>query len=144
MPTIMSESKQPTPATLSPALEGADSAQIAEAMASTWLSIEATLAPIIGHRGVEALFDRSLHLTARSHPWLSVLHRDGVTGMDVAALKPLFAGQARAVAAAGASLLLRTFHELLSTLIGLSLTERLLRPVLATILSDSTAQDISP
>jgi hypothetical protein len=141
---MKSENSNRTAEFLARSVEGADSAQIAESIAATWLSVEVALTPIIGQRGVVALFNRSLHLTAQTHAWLAVARGGIRTEMDVAALKPLFAVQTRAVAAAGAGLLLRTFYELLTTLIGPSLTERLLRSVLATFMSDPTAQDISP
>lgn len=64
--------------------------------------------------------------------------------MNLAALQPLIAEQPHADAFAAAALLLRTFHELLTTLIGPSLTERLLRSVATSLPSRPSAQDISP
>ncbi len=124
--------------------EGADAAQIGDGIVATWLNIEVALKPIIGQRGVVALFNRSLHLTARTHTWLTVDHGSNPTAMNLAALKPLIAEQPRAAAAAATGLLLKTFLELLTSLIGPSLTERLLRTVLSPLLSEPSSQDISP
>jgi hypothetical protein len=139
-----SESTHPTTEFLTNTLEGADSAQIAETVASAWHEIDAALSPIIGQRGVLALFNRSVHLTARTHAWLAAAPEGARSRLDVAAIKPLFAEQPDGVAAAAAGDLLRTFHELLTTLIGPSLTERLLRSVVTSLLSSPPAQDISP
>jgi hypothetical protein len=124
-------------------VQGADSAQVAESVATAWRAIEAALAPIIGPRGVAALLHRSLHLSAQVHPWLARPGDGEPASPDVAALKAVLTGQSRAVAAAGGALLLRTFCEALATLIGPSLTDRLLRPVLASSSSAATLQDLA-
>jgi len=123
---------------------GADAAQIAVAMGTLWQEIETALAPILGQQGVAALFGRSLHLTAKGHPWLAARHEAASSTMDLTALKAALSQQDSAEAASGGSALLRTFHELLSSLVGPSLTERLLRPVWAQPTSGSPAQDTSP
>jgi len=124
--------------------EGADAAQIADAMISTWLEIDAALRPIIGHGGVVALYKRSLYLTIPAYPWFAGAH-DGVhTAMDLATLKAMLAQQSSVDAAAGCGTLLLTFKELLTSLVGLSLTERLLRSVWANSFSGPPAQDNSP
>ena len=63
------------------------------------------------------------------------------TAMDVAALTGALEAQTAADAATAGTLLLQTFHELLTTLVGPSLTERLLRPVWAVFLSGPSAKD---
>jgi hypothetical protein len=63
--------------------------------------------------------------------------------MDLAALGAAVAGQPDAEAADGAALLLHTFTEVLASLIGTSLTERLLRSVWAQLLTNAPAQDKS-
>jgi hypothetical protein len=143
-PHMKNESAQRTTDFLPPRLEGTDSAQIAETVAATWHDIDEALTPIIGPRGVQALFNRSLHLAARTHAWLAVAPVSVRSGLDVAALKPLFAEQHHAEASAAAELLLSTFHDLLASLIGPSLTERLLRSAVTTLLSGPSTKDISP
>ena len=120
---------------------GADSGQIAETIAVACRGIDSALSPIIGQRGVGALYKRSLHLTAQTHSWLAGTQEGVSAAMDVAALTPLLARQTSAEAAAAGTLLLQTFYELLSALVGPSLTERLLRSVWATFLSGPSARD---
>ena len=110
---------------------GADAAQIAEALASTWRAIESALAPIIGSKGVAALYKRSLHLASSAHPWLAELREGDPTTIDLSALKSVVAQQTGALAALGGNAVLQTFYQLVGSLVGPSLTERLLRSVWA-------------
>jgi hypothetical protein len=118
-----------------------DAMQIAEAIGRIWQEIDAALTPVVGQRGVAALFKRSLHVTSTAHPWVAA--RDGQAALDPAALKVLLAQQSGPDAAAGGSAFLHTFHELLATLIGGSLTERLLRSAWGPPLTDPPGQDTS-
>lgn len=106
---------------------GADAGTTADALVAVWQDIDVALRPVIGQRGVVALFNRSVHLTAAAHPWLAPGRQDGAAPLDPAALKALFAQQSVAQAQACGDQLLQTFHHLLVSLIGPSLTERLLR-----------------
>jgi hypothetical protein len=119
----------------------ANAAQIADAMAATWKEIDAALTPIIGSRGVVALYKRSLYLTGAAYPWLAGMHDRAPAAIDLAALKSVVAQQSSAQAALGGNALFRTFYQLLGSLIGPSLTERLLHPVWAYSLSGPPAQD---
>lgn len=116
-------------------------AHVAGAMFTAWQDIDVALSPIIGQRGVAMLYKRSVHITGRTHPWLATLYEGSQAPMDLAALQAVFAQQSSANAAAAGGDSLQTFHELLSSLIGPSLTERLLRPVWDTFSSGSPAQD---
>ena len=100
---------------------------VAAATLIIWQLMAAKLEPVIGARGVEVLFLRALHLTSASFPWLAIAH----TQRESAALqvKTQLAQQEINVATEAAYNLLVTFTELLSTLIGESLAERLLSPV---------------
>jgi hypothetical protein len=121
----------------------ADATQIADAMVSTWLEIDAALRPVIGQGGVAALYKRSLYLTAPAHTWLTSTHEGIHAPMDLVMLRAVLAQQSNATAAAGSRALLHTFNELLASLVGPSLTERLLRSVWANSLSGLPAQDSS-
>ena len=125
--------------------EGADAARVADAIIALWQQIESVLAPILGQRGVAALYKRSLHLAIAAHPWLE-LQEDLQVTMDLAALKSVIAEQDSADAAAGGVAMLHTFHILLTSLIGSSLTGRLLDAVWthSSPSSSSPAQDPSP
>ena len=117
--------------------------QIADAIVATWQEIDEALTPIIGQRGVAALYKRSLYLTVSAYPWLSSTHESVQTVMDLTALKSTLAQQSSGAAAAGGSQLLQTFKDLLASLIGPSLSERLLRSARTTSLSGPPAQDTS-
>ena len=123
------------------AAHDANAAQIADAMVATWHEIDAALTPIIGSKAVVALYKRSLHLTAKTHPWLAGTHEGVQATLDLAALKATLAQRSSADAALGGNALLQTFHQLLCSLVGPSLTERLLRPVWADPSSGPPAQD---
>jgi hypothetical protein len=123
---------------------GADAAQIAAAMVSTWQEIDVALSPVIGKGGVTALYTRSLYLTGSAHPWLTGAQEGVPAAMDLAALKFVLAQQSDIDAAAGSGAVLKTFYELLASLVGPSLTERLLRSVWANSFSGPPAQDTLP
>jgi hypothetical protein len=114
---------------------GEDAAQIAEAIASVWQEIVDALCPIIGRGGVEALYNRSLHLTSRTYPWLAGTHGGDQAGIDFSPLKAVLAGQGTANAASGGGALLQTFYDLLADVIGPSLTAGLLRSAWANAVS---------
>ena len=120
---------------------GASAAQIASAVTSTWQAIEAALWPIVGKAGVAALFQRSLLLAAKSHPWLP---SESTLVLDIARLQAVLARQPSDVAADGGGAVLQSFHDLLATLVGPSLTARLLGSVWDTLSSGQPAQDASP
>lgn len=111
--------------------EAPDASAIAEATLNTWRQVADRLAPVIGARGVDALFSRSLHVTSKTFPWLAVTGNDGNGTALLASLKLRLAGQETAAVAQASDALLVNFIELLTTLIGASLTERLLAPVWA-------------
>jgi hypothetical protein len=113
----------------------ADAAQIADAMVTTWQRIDASLAPVIGSKGVAALYERSCHLTGRSHSWLAD------AAIDLAALKAVVARQNDTDAVLGCSALVQTFDRLLGSLIGHSLAERLLGWAIADAASGPPARD---
>lgn len=121
---------------------GADAVQIADAIVLIWQEIDVALTPIIGHRGLAMLYKRSLHLTVSRHPWRAGAHEGALAAMDLSILKSVLVQRASADAAATGGVLLQTFHELLTTLVGPSLTKTLLRSIWANAASDSpTAQD---
>ena len=120
----------------------ADATQIADAMVSTWLEIDAALRPVIGQGGVAALYKRSLYLTTPAHTCWPAPTKAFTRRWTSPCCEPL-AQQSNATAAAGSRALLHTFNELLTSLVGPSLTERLLRSVWANSFSGSPAQDSS-
>lgn len=118
--------------------------QIADAVVATWHEMHAALAPIVGKVGVAALYARTLHLTAQTHPWLADAQDLFPTSIDVEPLKFLLAQQSSVEVAAAGGAFLHTFHQLLAGLIGADLTEQLLHPVLTHRFRPDAAQDLSP
>jgi hypothetical protein len=104
----------------------ADAEQVADGMVVIWLEINQALHPIIGYRGVAALFNRSLKIAMREFPWLGEGHQGALAAVDASALKAALVRQAPATAVAGGIRLFVTFHELLASLVGPSLTDQLL------------------
>lgn len=107
-----------------------DAGMIAEATLNIWRQMAAWLAPVIGTRGVEVLFSRALQLTSRTFPCLVVTGDQGDSAVLLASLKANLTASATNDAMEAGHALLVTFTKLLSTLIGESLTSRLLSPVL--------------
>ena len=106
-----------------------DAGAIAAATLATWHQTAARLAPVIGTRGVDALFVRALHLTSAAFPWLAMAGEQGNGAARLANFRARLEAREPAIAAEAGYALLATFNELLATLIGASLTERLLKPV---------------
>jgi hypothetical protein len=122
----------------------ATAGQIAEAVFSKCQAIEGALAPIIGLHGVAALHRRSLHLAGRNHPWLADRPTAEQPSEELAILKALLSRQPSADAALGGAAFLQAFHDLLTSLVGRSLTERLLRSAWIDFMGAPPAQDNSP
>lgn len=87
---------------------------------------EATLSPIIGSRSVGALYQRSLYLTRSEHPWLAVAYGEWIPADPFVVLQQAVSRQTLSNAQAAVHALLRIFRALLDSLIGPSLTARLL------------------
>lgn len=109
-----------------------DSGAVAQATLEVWNQVAALLAPVIGTRGVDVLFSRSLHLTGRTFSLLIIAagdQRDMAVLLGEVNARLMSCETNEALEASHA--LLVTFTELLSSLIGESLTEQLLRPAWA-------------
>ena len=119
----------------------ADASRVAATVVAMWRDVELRLTPIVGPRGVAALYGRSLYLTSRDFPWIG--HRpDGVPGTaDLNALASALASQSSVLGAEGGAALLHTFQTLLASMVGGALTERLLHDVLLPSSSGDAAQD---
>lgn len=122
----------------------AQASEVASAVIATWQEIEDVLAPVIGLRGVAALYQRSLYLTRSAYPWMSTSFKGGQTQMDLDALHALLSLQTHANALAGGCHLLHAFNGLLTSLVGPLLTERLLRSVWANSFCGVPALDNTP
>ena len=109
--------------------QGADARRISDAALSTWRDLDAVLSPLIGQRGVAAIYARSLHLTSADYPWLAAVQVGGLRSGRFATLRTALSQQTASNAAAANSALLRTFCDLVASLLGESLQERLLMSI---------------
>ena len=102
---------------------------ISGTVVAVWRKIDEALTPIVGVRGVAALHGRSRFLASQTCPWIGG-RLDGVQmTMDLESLRLVLAEQPAGDALLGATTLLEAFHDVLSTMVGIALTERLLRTV---------------
>ena len=118
---------------------GATAAQIATAVKSAWRAIERALWPILGKAGVAALLQRSVVLASKSYPWLP---SEAAAPTEIEHLFDVLSRQPSDVAADVGGAILQAFNDLLTILVGNSLTERLLGSVWDTLSSGMTAQDL--
>ena len=123
---------------------GHDATGVAEATTSTLRAIDGALSPIISERGVAALYRRSLFLIRQNRPWLDSVYAVDATPGDYDALRIALSQQSDGDALHGADALLRTFHDLLVSLIGESLTGRLLGSILEQTPSSGDAVQDTP
>jgi hypothetical protein len=127
------------------ATHAADAARIADAAVAAWTAIDGALSPIIGARGIAALYKRSLYLALADHPWLAGAYEGDRQPGDFASLRAVLSQQTARNAAAAHDALLQTFEDLLDSLIGKSLTQRLLQTARDQLPSGAAAvQDPSP
>ncbi len=144
MSTLSEESRQIVASLAYRVGPNADIAKIAGAIVSILLDMDAALTPIIGQQGVIALYRRSLQLCASTYPRLAGTYDRVQAAMDLTALTSVLVEQSEADALFFGEVLLTTLYELLITLIGASLTARLLRDVWEPSLSDTPSQENSP
>lgn len=123
---------------------GWDTVSLATKVVSVWRDIDTSLAPVIGHRGVAALFGRSLHLIRSDYPWLTAPHERSTDRIDFASLQSSLSQLASANVVTISGALLDKFVQLLINLIGVSLTERLLRPVVDVHSAGGATQETLP
>lgn len=110
------------------------------AVIAWWHAVSAALAPVLGLRGVGALYKRTLHLAAGTHHFLTPADDD----LDLPALQALLAQQTEPEIRAAGVTLAATLSSLLEGLVGPSLTARLLHDVQAPNTGGEPAQDTSP
>lgn len=118
-----------------------DANHIAEIAISLCGEIQGALRPVVGDRGVAALFTRAVYLTSLTHDWFGLAHKSIGTDFELDSWKLVIAGRSRQEVFASASDFFKSFQELLDSLIGASLTERLLRPLWASIQIGSSEED---
>lgn len=136
------------PALLAPEMgQCPPAAHTAQAMITAWHAIDDALTPVVGARGLVALYLRALHLAA-SDPALVSTEASSKRALSAATtpalLQALIARHSPADAVAIANTFRQVFHGLLSSLVGPSLTERLLSLAATSSHSSTSAQEKSP
>lgn len=128
-----------------PARRDAPRDRPAVAVVRTMRELEAALAPVVGPRGIAALCRRSLQTAAGRHPWLADHGGDALdAAVDFDRLARALDGQRDEDAAAAGEVMVRAFRELLTSLMGVTLTEQLLRGVRLELPGDASAQGGRP
>jgi hypothetical protein len=117
--------------------------RIADSAEAIWTRIDAALTPIIGARGVNALFKRSVSLVGDHHPWLQTAYAVARNPKVFSVLSATLSQQSALSAAEVNGELLQAFFELLANLIGRPLTERLLQPALEKFSNGDDVQEVA-
>jgi len=120
---------------------GADAKAVADVGVRAWERVTSQFAPLIGEGGVDALYARSLHLTRSTFPWLAVPQEPRQTDSPYTDLKLSLERREPNEAREAISALLVTFAELLTALIGETLTTRILSSAWANGGPDENAQE---
>lgn len=118
-----------------------DVRSIAEATYLVWQQLAAQIEPVIGCHGTQVLFNRALHILSQEFPWLAFSeHELNEKENHMATFKKHYAAVDIDLALTASETFLVTFSELLSSLIGESLTHQLLSPVLKTGITKESHQ----
>jgi 5-enolpyruvylshikimate-3-phosphate synthase len=112
---------------------------VARCVGSVCEDIGVALTLIVGPRGVAALYKRSLFLTSHRYSVLSGMHEGVESTIDLLPLTAVLASLSEADANIVGAAVLQSYYELLGSLVGLSLTERLLSSLWDHSLSDPPA-----
>ena len=91
-----------------------------------WEKLSRQLASIIGEGGFQSLYDRSLHLTAPTFPWLTSCNSSTPKGSRFEELRKCLADQDLINSGEASIALLVTFIDILAVLIGEFLTSTIL------------------
>lgn len=122
----------------------ADASQLADAAVALWRDIDTALTPIIGTRGLAALQARSLYLASDEFGWMKDMQDTSVrTAIDYDLPRRIFMTQPMPESQAAATVTFLCFHDLLASMVGPSLTARLLDAIWDNPLGGQAAQDES-
>lgn len=102
-----------------------DAEAVARAAVSHWEAVASATAPILGHRGVAALYRRALHIASREHACLAGAFETCVP-LTFENLRGALAQQPAEAASAASAASLKALKDLLTHLIGGALADKLL------------------
>lgn len=120
---------------LVPESAAATSNEVAKRAAHACEQLQRHLARLLGETGVGTLFNRSVHLSSASFPWLASASAKATDG-PVAALRARLESQSPEAAVEAFVLVLSTYVGLLGRLIGEGLLTRVLHEVWPTVFPD--------
>ena len=106
-----------------------------------WEKLALELVAIIGERGVSSLYARSVFFSQARFPWLIDTASAEQTNQPLAEFRTKFAGRTFEEISEANVLLLRTFSDILATLIGEELTSNILRSAWGIPASDKPAKE---
>lgn len=109
-----------------PTVAPQDARLLAASTVQHWCGMATQVAPIIGVKGVHALYARSLHMSSTAYPCLAAV-AIGADETPFIHLETQLAACSSQEAIAAANTLFINFIDLLAALIGESLTEQLLQ-----------------
>lgn len=117
------------------------SIQVSELLGKTLNAAAQSLGGVIGNGGFDALMARTVFLCTPAASWLQALHTEDGRRIQLSLVGPVFRARSRDEAVNAASLLMMTLSAVLADIVGLSLAERLLQPVLAVLFIVDVARE---
>lgn len=121
---------------------GAESRAIAARALWSWEQMVVHVQPLIGEAGFLALYARTVHLAIPRISGLTPVQQTATVGAVFAQLKADIEAFTPVEATQASNMLLNTFTDLLSTMIGESLTSRILRSAWTIGPDEANAQEI--
>ena len=100
---------------------------VADAITHLWRKLAPELIPIIGERGFETLYSRSVRLACVQYPWMKQGGEELPDNNDFSQLRQCLQTQDDAQASQASMALFTIFFDTLASLIGEALTKHLLR-----------------
>jgi len=101
--------------------------KVADAAMNVWEKLATEIISVVGEDGFNSLYARSLFLTQSTFPWLAACSLSPQSDHRFAELKKRLEGQTPVQARVANILLLITFTDILTSLIGEALTTSILR-----------------
>lgn len=105
--------------------------EMADRIINLFSSAESVFKPIIGLRGLAALYDANLKRFSSNYPWLCAAIEHPCVTLNLQLLRSVLLDNNHQTLMQAGAALITNFYLIIAGLIGSSLTEQLLRPVWA-------------